>query len=236
MLRLSTLLLKTLWNKYMSLSDPYRSTAHGLKHLWAGLLIAGNCLGGGPEPTLPQPDDGWRPAIAPEEMLAAPKLAEPDAVTVVQPVCPRPSFWSRLTLRVVPSADLIGMPLHHRNYAADCYGENWRIQQFDLSTHWGRSRQKWHEHSLAMEHHWGTAFGKPPRGYIHDTSGHPLRGFFVPQPGDPTIPYQPGSDTLMPSRLVIDYPLYVYGQRQCPACEADYGDEHDVSPTLLPSR
>lgn len=212
-----------------------RRAAFARQCLWAGILVAGNCLAGEPDPLAPPRDDDWRPAAISEEMRSEPKLVEPGTTTIVEPGCPPENFWSRLTQRVVPGSDLIGMPLHHRNFFADCYGENWRLKQFDLSTKHGRHRQRWHDHSVAMEHHWGWVFGKPPRGYIHDTSGHPLRSYFVPQPPDPTIPFEPGSDTLMPARLVIDYPLYVYGKHRCPVCDAEeWGDQHENVKVMSP--
>jgi hypothetical protein len=55
-------------------------------------------------------------------------------------------------------------------------------------------------------------FGKRPQGYVHDTSGFPLKSFFLPQPSDPGIAAVPAATS-----FVYDYPQYVYQPSVCRA-------------------
>ncbi len=136
--------------------------------------------------------------------------------------CP-PVRDSRLGGRVVPTGDAIGTPLHHLNFSGDCYGENWRTQNWwCYPSRSARFHQRTHSHSLGMERCWNQLFGKLPRGYIHDTSGHPLRSYFVTQSSEPELEYVPGSDTLTPPRMVMDYANYAYppGRNIGSACDS----------------
>lgn len=137
----------------------------------------------------------------------------PEAVPLLEPpaACLPPKGNPRVSYRVVPYGDAIGTPIHHLNFSGDCYGENWRTQNWFFSnSHAARFHQRTQSHSLGKERWWNQLFGNLPRGYIHDTSGHPLRSFFVTQPSDPTLAYVPGSDTLTPPHVVMDYGNYVY--------------------------
>lgn len=103
-----------------------------------------------------------------------------------------------------------GTPICHRSFAGDCYGENWRLQNWDRSNCSSNFHYKTHQHSLWMERFLCGLCGKQPRGYVHDTSGFPLRNFFLPQPDDPAIAAAPTTTS-----YVYDYPQYIYQPNLC---------------------
>lgn len=109
-----------------------------------------------------------------------------------------------LTVRPTPPGDLPGKLLCHRSFSGDCYGDNWRLKRWYGNNWCGRFHEKMHCHSLGCERFIKGICCKPMQGYVHDTSGYPLKSFFVPQPDDPSIPAVP--DALS---AVYDYPQYV---------------------------
>lgn len=126
------------------------------------------------------------------------------------PACPCPPTVGPMTIRPSMPYEPIGTPICHRSFSGDCYGENWRLQNWDRSNCSSNFHYKTHQHSLWMERFLCGLCGKQPRGYVHDTSGFPLRNFFLPQPDDPA--YAAGPTT---TSYVYDYPQYIYQPNPC---------------------
>jgi hypothetical protein len=121
------------------------------------------------------------------------------------PACRCPGITGPLTARPVPCGDVYGKCLCHLSFSGDCYGENWRLQNWDGPGCWNRFHRATHKHSLWKERFCNAMLGKRPQGYVYDTTGFPLKSFFVSQPSDPSIAAVPEAIS-----YVYDYPQYVY--------------------------
>jgi hypothetical protein len=134
---------------------------------------------------------------------AGPVPENPGGTQLPPGICP--ASRGPLTMRPVPCGDGYGKIVCHLSFSGDCYGENWRLQNWNRPGCSDSFHRHTHQHSLWKERFCNGLFGKLPQGYVHDTSGFPLKSFFVAQPSDPNITWAPE-----PVAFVYDYPRYVF--------------------------